>query len=104
MRAAGLKDIDPQAVEPQLAVQMESAVDSEARDVAVELADEIAEAWIALRQIVERGVAGVSPVAVIARPSASGAILGGEIAARLVQFREQRVVVQRVLVEAGGEK
>ena len=58
MMAAGLEDIDPQAVELELApAQVEGAFLGEARDMAVELLAQIGEDRVADRQVVERGIA-----------------------------------------------
>ena len=96
MRAAGLEDVDPQAVELELLAELEPAFLRERRDMLVEQPDQIGEARVAVRQVVERRVGGVAAIAMLLRPVAPGLVLLGEIAAGIGEFGDQRVVPERL--------
>ncbi len=104
MDAAGFEDVDPQAVEPQLAGQVQRTGIGESGDMAVQVADQIAKARIAHRQVVERGVGGIAAIAMRARPVAARAILCRQVATGIAKFAEQRWVAQLGLRKTGGEQ
>jgi hypothetical protein len=72
----GFQQVYPQAVEARLAREVESAVFGEFRRMTRQQLRQFGERGIALGQIIERGIAGVAGVAVLAAPTASGSIFG----------------------------
>ena len=59
---------------------------------------------IALRQVVERRVAGVAGVAMFARPAAAGRVVLRQRADRMGQFAEQLVVGELRFIQLGDEE
>src|SRR3569623_383735 len=104
MRTARFHDIDPQAVEPEPAPELKGASVGESCDMPVEQLDQVGEARAALRQVVERGIGGVTAITMRLRPAAPGAIVLGELAARIGQLVEQVGIAEFALVERRGEQ
>ena len=73
--SATFKDINPKAVQTGLLRKVECAFGSEFRCVRSEDFHEVREGWIALRKIVERGIASVARIAVLPAPAASGKVV-----------------------------
>ncbi len=93
MMSTVFQQIDPQAVEPRLAAEIERAILGERGGVAGQQFGEVGESRVALRQIVERGIAGVAGIAMVAAPALPGAIVLGERADRM--RRAQRATLRR---------
>ena len=64
MHPAGLEDIDPQTVQLQASsAEVQMQVLGEGRSMFVELALEFIEQTVAARQVVERGIGRLAPIA-----------------------------------------
>ena len=100
----GFQQIDPQAVEARLARKVERAFSGELDRVAGQQLGKVGEGRVALGQIVERGVAGVTGVAVLARPTAAGLVVLGKAADRVRQIGKQHGIVDLGFVELGDEQ
>ena len=59
---------------------------------------------VAVDQIVERGIAGITGIAVLLCPGAAGFVALGQRAAGLFEFNNQRVIIERSLIKASDEK
>ena len=105
MRAAGLEDVDPQAVELELSPgEVERAVLGERRDMLVEQLDQVAEPRIAQGQVVERRVGCIAAIAMRLRPIDPRAVGAREFARGVLQLLDQIGVAEIRLVEARREQ
>src|SRR5688572_24098700 len=102
--STGFQQIDPQAVEARLAGKVERALFGEGGGMADEQPGEVGERGIAGRQVVERRVARVAGIMMLAAPAAAGAIVGCQAADRKSEIREQRKVADFGFVERGDEQ
>ena len=104
VRAAGLQDIDPQAVELERFRKVEVARLGEGLHFLVEQALQIVERGIAFGEVAEARIAGVALIAVVAAPAAAGTIFFGEQPAAFLQLFEQVGGADIGLIEIGGEE
>ena len=79
MRPAWLEDIDPQAVQGELPGQVECAFLGEGRDMLIEKLDEVGDTRVPNAKVIERGIGSIAAIAVLFRPSASRAVVFGEV-------------------------
>src|SRR5205814_2827055 len=96
--STGFQQIDPQAVELELAIELEPAFGREGAGVARQQLRQSGEGGIAPGQVVERGIAGVAGVAVILRPAAPGLVIARQAADRMSKLAQQRLVAKIGLV------
>jgi hypothetical protein len=102
VRATGLEDVDPEAVELEaLAAEFQRAIRGERGDMGGKRAPEIFEARIAGGQIGERRVGSVAAIAVRLAPAPAGRVLLGEAAAGFVEFGEEGGIAEAGLRRSG---
>ena len=68
----------------------------EGRRVAAKQLLQIGEGGVALRQVVERSVAGVARVMMLAAPALAGSVVASERADRMREIGQQRLVLVRL--------
>ena len=102
--AAVFQEIDPQAVEARLAAEVEGEVAGEGGGVAPDELRQISEGGVAARKVVERGVAGITFIGLVAAPSAAGIVVDSKRADAVGKIGQQRLVGDLRLVEPGGEQ
>ena len=95
----GSQQIDPQAVEARLARKIERAFRREFGRVPREKPRHIGECRIPLRQIVQRGVAGVTGIALLFRPADAARIVLRKRAYRARQVVQQCIIAKLAVVK-----
>ena len=105
MHPAGLEDIDPQTVQLQTSsAEVQMQVLGEGGRMFVELALEFIEQAVAARQVVERGIGRVAPIALFPAPSLSGLVLLSDLAASLLQIGDEDLTRCEIRAVGLGDK
>src|SRR5579864_2309572 len=97
-------EVYPETVDSRLAGEIERAFGAELRRMPSQDLRELRKSRIALRKVVERGIAGVAGVAMLMAPAPARPVLLRKASDRMRKIEEQRVVAKLGLVEPRREE